>query len=69
VRSRLKNANVVYEESGWYDGQCWPKTPEVLLQDQLILTYQVQPILQRLRQTFYGLFAFLFVGSIIWYCL
>lgn len=69
VRSRLKNANVVYEESGWYDGQCWPKTPEVLLQDRLILTYQVQPILQRLRQTFYGLFAFLFMGSIIWYYL
>ncbi|CBN58967.1 MULTISPECIES: CGLD27 family protein [Kamptonema] len=69
VRSRLANATVVYEESGWYDCQSWPKTPEVLLQDQLIVTYQVQPILQRLRQTVYGLMAFLLAGGIIWYFL
>ena len=66
VRSRLSNPTVVYEESGWYDGQCWRKTPEVLLQDQLIVNYQLEPILKRLRQTFYGLTVFLVAGGVIW---
>ena len=27
VRARLANKTVFYEESGWYDGQTWLKTP------------------------------------------
>ena len=69
VRSRLSNPTVVYEESGWYDCQSWPKTPEVLLQDQLIVNYQLEPILRRLRQTFYGLTVLLVVGGLTWSCL
>ncbi|NJK67873.1 MAG: CGLD27 family protein [Microcoleus sp. CSU_2_2] len=69
VRSRLSNPTVVYEESGWYDGQSWSKTPEVLLQDQLIVNYQLEPILNRLRQTFYGLVLLLLAGGLIWNCL
>ncbi|MGB7711763.1 MAG: CGLD27 family protein [Microcoleus sp.] len=69
VRSRLSNPTVVYEESGWYDGQSWTKTPEVLLQDQLIVNYQLEPIQKRLRQTFYGLAVFLVAGGVIWNCL
>jgi Conserved in the green lineage and diatoms 27 len=65
----LCGAAVVYEESGWYDGQSWTKTPEVLLQDQLIVNYQLEPILKRLRQTFYGLVLLLVAGGIIWNCL
>jgi Conserved in the green lineage and diatoms 27 len=53
VRSRLLNPTVFYEESGWYDGQTWVKPAEVLMQDRLIVTYQVQPILQRLTRTFW----------------
>ncbi|MEG4211650.1 CGLD27 family protein [Microcoleus sp. S13_B4] len=69
VRSRLSNPTVVYEESGWYDCQSWPKTPEVLLQDQLIVNYQLEPILRRLRQTFYGLTVLLVAGGLTWSCL
>lgn len=69
VRSRLANPTVAYEESGWYDGQSWSKTPEVLLQDQLIVNYQLEPILRRLRQTFYGLILLFLVGGVIWCCL
>lgn len=66
VRSRLQNPKVFYEESGWYDGQFWTKPPEVLTRDRLIVNYQVQPILQRLKRTF-GLLALLFcIGGIIW---
>jgi hypothetical protein len=43
------NATVSYEESGWYDGQTWVKTNEVLIQDRLVGTYEVLPILNRLR--------------------
>ena len=69
VRSRLANPTVVYEESGWYDCQSWPKTPEVLAQDQLIVNYELEPILRRLRQTFYALTVLLVAGGLIWSCL
>jgi len=36
IYSRLMEATVPYEESGWYDGQVWIKPPEILLQDRLI---------------------------------
>ena len=55
-----------YEESGWYDGQTWLKTPEFVVQDRLILNHQVRPLLDRLRRTFYGLGTILAIGGSIW---
>jgi hypothetical protein len=52
VRNRLCQDQVIYEESGWYDGQVWDKPQAVLQRDRLIVSYQVEPILQRLRRTF-----------------
>jgi hypothetical protein len=49
IYNRLMNATVTYEESGWYDGQTWVKTNEVLIQDRLVGTYEVLPIIERLR--------------------
>jgi hypothetical protein len=49
IYTRLMNATVSYEESGWYDGQTWVKTNEVMVQDRLVGTYEVLPILNRLR--------------------
>jgi hypothetical protein len=69
VRSRLTSTSICYEESGWYDGQTWQKTPEFQAQDLLILSYQVQPLLKRLRRTFYGLALFVAVDGLIWLCL
>jgi hypothetical protein len=43
------NATVSYEESGWYDGQTWVKTNEILIQDRLVGTYEVLPVMDRLR--------------------
>lgn len=66
VRDRLLKETIFYEESGWYDGQTWTKPAEVLQRDRLIVTYQIQPILQRLRWTF-GVFALLFLaGGAVW---
>jgi len=66
IRSRLNSPTVFYEESGWYDGQTWPKTPEFVVQDRLILNHQVRPLLDRLRQTFYGLGTLVAIGGSIW---
>ena len=33
-------ATVAYEESGWYDGQIWVKTPEILIKDKLAGQYK-----------------------------
>lgn len=66
VRDRLSNETIFYEESGWYDGQTWTKPPEILTRDRLIVSYQIQPILQRLKRTFVILSVFFFGGSLIW---
>ncbi len=39
---RLLSATVEYEETGWYDGQVWVKTPQMLMRDRLLGTYQVR---------------------------
>ncbi|GAQ85274.1 hypothetical protein KFL_002270080 [Klebsormidium nitens] len=54
VGDRLLSAVVAYEESGWYDGQLWVKPPEILARDRLLGSYQVKPILNRLKQTLLG---------------
>jgi hypothetical protein len=48
IYTRLMNATVTYEESGWYDGQTWVKPNQILIQDQLVGTYEVLPIVNRL---------------------
>lgn len=66
VRDRLHDETIFYEESGWYDGQTWTKPEEVLQRDRLIVNYQIQPLLQRLRHTFLVIGALLFCGTVIW---
>ncbi len=69
VSDRLKKETIFYEESGWYDGQTWPKPPEMLTRDRLIVSYQINPILGRLTRTT-GLLALLMAGdSMVWLCL
>ena len=51
ISDRLKGEKVFYEESGWYDGQVWQKPEAVLTRDRLIVAYQIEPIMERLRKT------------------
>lgn len=66
VSDRLKADKVFYEESGWYDGQIWQKPPEMLARDRLIVSYQVEPILQRLHRTGLILAVLVAIGSLAW---
>lgn len=66
VRNRLAHPMVPYEESGWYDGQVWTKPDEVLQRDRLIVTYQIQSILKRLKLTFGAIGLFFVAGGIAW---
>jgi Conserved in the green lineage and diatoms 27 len=50
VLKRLLSATVFYEESGWYDGQIWIKSADMLIQDRLIGIYDVRPILTRIKK-------------------
>ena len=52
IKQRLYNSTVFYEESGWYDGRIWIKSKNILIQDRLILTYQVLPVIKILNNTF-----------------
>ncbi|XP_049373733.1 uncharacterized protein ycf36 isoform X1 [Solanum verrucosum] len=51
IGNRLLSATVEYEETGWYDGQIWVKTPEVLARDRLLGSFSVKPVLSRLKNT------------------
>lgn len=55
VGNRLLSATVEYEETGWYDGQIWVKTPEVLARDRLLGSFSVKPVLTRVKNTLIGL--------------
>ncbi len=66
IKSRLTTETIFYEESGWYDGQTWTKPEEVKSRDLLIATYQIQPILQRIQQSFISLVLLLIAGTVVW---
>jgi cbb3-type cytochrome oxidase subunit 3 len=66
VYRRLHRETVDYEETGWYDGQSWTKPNAELIQDRLISTYQVQPILQRLKYSFGVLGLLCVFGHSLW---
>lgn len=66
IRNRLFNATIAYEESGWYDGQSWTKPEAILARDRLVVTYQIQPVLNRLKLTLGILSGILLGGVIVW---
>ncbi len=66
IKNRLNSETVFYEESGWYDGQTWIKTPEVLTRDRLLVSYEVQPILNRIQFTLATLLGTAIVGTGLW---
>ncbi|MGK7928623.1 MAG: CGLD27 family protein [Spirulina sp.] len=66
ICDRLYRETVTYEESGWYDGQIWEKPAAVLQRDRLVVTYQVKPVLHRLKKTLAVLAAFVALGSVTW---
>nr|YP_009244238.1 hypothetical protein Gvag_017 [Gelidium vagum]AMK96480.1 hypothetical protein Gvag_017 [Gelidium vagum] len=49
IIKRLVSASIFYEESGWYDGQIWIKTIDSLTKDRLIGTYEVMPLISRIK--------------------
>lgn len=49
IFKRLMSATIFYEESGWYDGQIWIKTIDMLTRDRLIAFYQIVPFLKRVK--------------------
>ena len=66
VKNRLQQPRISYEESGWYDGQSWSKPSSMLDRDRLVVSYEIQPIINRLRKTFSTFLAITVVGIIIW---
>ncbi len=66
VCDRLSKATIFYEESGWYDGQEWTKPEEVLQRDNLIVSYQLKSVLQRLKMTFGVILALFILGGVLW---
>jgi hypothetical protein len=66
IGDRLNQEKIIYEESGWYDGQAWEKPPSIIKRDRLIVFYKIQPILDRLKQTLLIFVAIAISLTIIW---
>ena len=65
VQRRLVREKIIYEESGWYDGQEWEKPLDWRQQDLLVAQHQVKPILVRLGQALTLVLVLLCFGSSI----
>ncbi len=66
ICDRLYSDTIVYEETGWYDGQAWTKPEAALTQERLIATYELRPCLQRLRYSFVSLCLGIGAGLSLW---
>ncbi len=67
IGHRLENPLVEYEETGWYDGQSWPKPKPHLDRDRLICNYEVRPLLHRLLITLVALVLSIVLGIFLWH--
>lgn len=68
VSKRLLSAIVFYEESGWYDGQIWVKTTDVLIQDRLIAINISLPSINRIKISIFVFFIKIFTEIILFSC-
>ncbi len=66
IKDRLQSPTVFYEESGWYDGQTWQKPEVDILKERLLVTYEVLPILSRIKNTVGFLVGFFLLQIVGW---
>jgi hypothetical protein len=66
VKNRLISPEVLYEETGWYDGQTWQKPEADRVRENLLVDYQIQPYLKRMEYTFAGIGAVLACHWLLW---
>ncbi len=59
VKNRLQNQTVLYEETGWYDGQIWEKPEPDLLKERVLVSYEVQPIVNKIKLSLLAALTFL----------
>lgn len=65
IMKRLLAKSVDYEESGWYDGQCWEKPISWRNKDLLIARHEVRPILGRISSAIAAATLLMLLGAII----
>lgn len=61
----LASRECCLQETGWYDGQQFVKPPEVLARDRLLGTYEVNPVMRRLRGVMLGTGTSLLVACLL----
>lgn len=66
IEQRLRSPQVVYEESGWYDGTIYEKTSTELTQERLVAEHQVTPVVRRLRTYLIAIGGILAAELLVW---
>lgn len=66
IRRRLVQVRIPYEESGWYDGAIYAKSEEEVAQHRLVVSYQVDPVLRRVRRSFWGVLGLSGLVALCW---
>ncbi|WP_218081183.1 CGLD27 family protein [Anthocerotibacter panamensis] len=67
IYERLSRARVDYEETGAHDGNWWDKPAEEHARDQLVVQYQITPILLRLRRTLTAVSVLMGTNGLLWW--
>lgn len=66
IRRRLVQVRIPYEESGWYDGAMYVKSEEEVAQHRLVVSYQIDPVLRRVRRSFWGVLGLSGLVALCW---
>ncbi|MFN3926023.1 MAG: CGLD27 family protein [Pseudanabaenaceae cyanobacterium] len=66
VRNRLLSPQIVYEETGWYDGQIWQKSPADVVREKLLVEHEIAPQLRRLQFLFGWMIPWLGLAMLVW---
>ncbi len=64
ISKRLYSENVIYEQTGWYDGKKWEKPISWRERDFLIAQFEVKPVIDKITNILFILLIF-FLTSIM----
>ena len=66
IYKRLLSEKIIYEESGWYDGQIWEKPIEWREKELLIAQHEVKPIINEIIKALFLTLVLVSIGTIIY---
>ncbi len=64
IQKRLTNKTIIYEETGWQDGNSWCKPKEWIEKDLLVAQHEVKPVIKKVIRSIKISWALIIMGLI-----